>query len=61
MNDTGDTTAAVAAATVAFLIKSLLSIVVYFSSVITYYLISQINITTKVRKMMEKEYLCGNF
>ena len=52
MNDTGDTTAAVAAATVAFLIKSLLSIVVYFSSVITYYLISQINITTKVRKMM---------
>jgi hypothetical protein len=61
MNDTGDTTAAVAAATVAFLIKSLLSIVVYFSSVITYYLISPINITTKVRKMMEKEYLCGNF
>ena len=41
MNDTGDTTAAVAAATVAFLIKSLLSIVVSFSSVITYYLISQ--------------------
>ena len=40
MNDTGDTTAAVAAATVDFLIKSLLSIVVYFRSVITYYLIS---------------------